>query len=149
MIIYCRTYGCNFQTDGDDGDDTALARAFIISISCIVYRIVFGEKYKIFVDMPNMSTISLDINTNDTDTVSDLKLKIQRIASDEAKLKEAITRRAAPPSSSSLSSHLKLPRIQIPQFQDNARGTISWPNFHSILVRLTAGMNPKERIFLT
>ena len=40
MIIYCRTYGCNFQTDGDDGDDTALARAFIISISCIVYRIV-------------------------------------------------------------------------------------------------------------
>ena len=40
MIIYCRTYGCNFQTDGDDGDDTALVRAFIISISCIVYRIV-------------------------------------------------------------------------------------------------------------
>ena len=72
----------------------------------------------------------------------DLRLKIQRIASDDAKLKEAITRRVAQPSSSSLSSHLKLPRIQIPQFQDNATETISWPNFHSILVRLTAGMNP-------
>ena len=75
-------------------------------------------------------------------------MKIQRIASDDAKLKEALTRKAAPPSSSSLLSHLKLPRIQIPQFQDNATGTISWPNFHSILVRLTAGMNPEERIFL-
>ena len=77
----------------------------------------------------------------------DLRMKIQRISSDDAKLKEA-TRRAAQPNQSSLSSHLKLPRIQIPQFQDNATGTISWPNFHAILVRLTIGMNAEERIFL-
>ena len=41
----------------------------------------------------------------------------------------------------SSSSFLKLPRLQIPQFQDNQTGTINWLNFHSILVILTAGMN--------
>ena len=45
-------------------------------------------------------------------------------------------------------SFLKLPRLQIPKFQDNQTGTINWLDFHSIFLRLADGTNAEEKIFL-
>ena len=78
----------------------------------------------------------------------DTKSNIQRIVSGDAKMRAAMAQvnRSSAPSSSA--SFLKLPRLQIPQFQDNTTGTVNWTNFHSILMRLTTGMKAEEKIFL-
>ena len=86
--------------------------------------------------------------TNLKKEVKEAKSKVQRILSGEAKMKAALAQAHKTSSSASSSSFLKLPRLQIPQFQDNQTGTINWVNFHSILLRLTAGMNTEEKIFL-
>ena len=44
-------------------------------------------------------------------------------------------------------SALKLPRIQIPRFEDNAPGSISWENFKQMMTKLTSEVAYEEKIF--
>ena len=80
--------------------------------------------------------------------VKEAKSKVQRILSGEAKMKAALAQLNKSSQPAPSSSFLKLPRLQFPQFQDNQTGTINRANFHSILLRLTTGMNAEEKIFL-
>ena len=45
-------------------------------------------------------------------------------------------------------SALKLPRIQIPRFEDNASETLNWENFKHMMTKLTTDMAQEERIFV-
>ena len=107
-------------------------------------------------DMPDDVDINIDIKDYINDQtpgyfslkgeIKTMKLRIQRLVSNEAKLKEALIQaKGGATASSTTHSSLKLPRLQIPQFQDNASGTVNWNNFYEILERLTDGMNPGEK----
>merc|ERR1712015_241705 len=50
--------------------------------------------------------------------------------------------------STSSQSALKLPRIQIPRFEDNRSGSLDWENFKNMLLKLTAKMAPEQKIFV-
>ena len=45
-------------------------------------------------------------------------------------------------------SALKLPRIQIPRFEDNKSGSLDWENFKTMLLKLTAEMVSEQKIFV-
>ena len=101
-----------------------------------------SQEVKDFINVQKQEFADLQNEMRDT------KSKIQRIVSGDAKMRAAMAQvnRSSAPSSSA--SFLKLPRLQIPQFQDNTTGTVNWTNFHSILMRLTTGMKAEEKIFL-
>ena len=79
-----------------------------------------------------------------------LKLKVQRLVAQDAKLSQEMNNSQAPCTSIHSLPHsaLKLPSISIPQFMDNATGTISFWNFKDMFNRLASGMNMEEKIHL-
>ena len=86
-------------------------------------------------------------NTNTE--VNALKLKIKRLLT----LENAKSTTSRPPlsmgtGSSTHSSALKLPRLQIPRFENNASGSVDWDNFRNLMTKLTADLDPQEKIFI-
>ena len=79
--------------------------------------------------------------------VKSLKLRVQRVVT-----MDSMRSRPAPHATTShpvtSQSSLKLPRIQIPRFEDNKTGTLDWENFKNMMQKLTNEMAPEERIFV-
>ena len=79
--------------------------------------------------------------------VKSLKLKVQRpVTMDAMRAGTTAPSTSAKPASSH--SALKLPRIQIPRFENNKSGTLDWENFKNMMLKLTAEMAPEEKIFV-
>ena len=81
------------------------------------------------------------------DDVKSLKLRVQRLIT-----MDSIRARPVPQAGAShpVNSHssLKLPRIQIPRFEDNKTGTLEWENFKNMMQKLTTEMPSEEKIFV-
>lgn len=45
-------------------------------------------------------------------------------------------------------SAFKLPRIQIPRFEDNVSGSVNWENFRSMMTKLPSEIDPQEKAFI-
>ena len=81
--------------------------------------------------------------------INALKLRVKRLTTFE-NVKHSNTRApiATGAGGPGHSTTLKLPRIQIPRFEDNVSGSVNWDNFRNMMVKLTLGMDPQEKIFI-
>ena len=79
--------------------------------------------------------------------MNSLKLKVKRLVTMDA-MRVGATTQTTSTRSSNPHSALKLPRIQIPRFEDNNTGTLDWENFKHMMSKLTADMSPEEKIFV-
>ena len=81
--------------------------------------------------------------------VNALKLKVQRLMT----LEIAKHTSGRPPfpdgrGASGYVSAFKLPRIQIPRFEDNVSGSVNWENFRSMMTKLPSEIDPQEKAFI-
>ena len=80
--------------------------------------------------------------------VKSLKLRVQRLVTMDAM--RAVTSTSQPTGAKSTSSQsaLKLPRIQIPRFENNKSGSLDWENFKHMMLKLTSEMAPEQKILV-
>ena len=81
------------------------------------------------------------------DEINALKLKVKRLMTMDS-MRSSTNKASSGGGAAAQHSALKLPRIQIPRFEDNATGTLNWDNFKQMMTKLTAGMPQEERIFI-
>ena len=62
-----------------------------------------------------------------------LKLKVQRLVTMDA-MRSGATNQSTTARPASSQSALKLPRIQIPRFENNDTGTLDWENFKNMML---------------
>lgn len=77
--------------------------------------------------------------------VRSLKLKVKRLVPMEA-MRDG--QRQPGGDVSSFHSAMKLPRIQIPRFEDNVPGSLSWEKFKQMISKLTNELSDEEKIFV-
>ena len=80
--------------------------------------------------------------------VNALKLKVKRLLTFE---NAKFTTSRPPLTEGGPSWHtsaLKLPRLQIPRFENNASGGVDWENFRNMMTKLTADMDPQEKVLI-
>ena len=81
--------------------------------------------------------------------INALKLRVKRLMTFEnAKLSNTRAPVATGAGGPGHLTTLKLPRIQIPRFEDNVSGSVNWDNFRNMMAKLTLGMDPQEKIFI-
>ena len=80
--------------------------------------------------------------------VKSMKLRVQRLLTMDAM--RAVQNSTHHPGAKVTNSQsaLKLPRIQIPRFEDNKSGSLDWENFKTMLLKLTAEMASEQKIFV-
>ena len=75
-----------------------------------------------------------------------IRLKIQRLSSNETKINQVLNQRSNK-TNPAASTVMKIPRITLPSFDDNKEGTIPWQQFKNMVVKLTENMQDQEAIF--
>ena len=77
-----------------------------------------------------------------------MKLRVQRLLTIDAM--RTVQNSTHHPGAKVINSQsaLKLPRIQIPRFEDNKSGSLDWENFKTMLLKLTAEMASEQKIFV-
>ena len=80
--------------------------------------------------------------------VKSMKLRVQRLLTIDAM--RTVQNSTHHPGAKVINSQsaLKLPRIQIPRFEDNKSGSLDWENFKTMLLKLTAEMASEQKIFV-